>query len=164
MREKYPLLARMRAERERREKELAAPYIAARDSALRVASSERNARAGLERLMRSEFAPEFLRIIAHKMADFAHREIFEALRKQTLISGTTKLELPTAMLMAHDRNSVVARVIDWWKRDCAEKVDFSTPGDAIAVEHHCVKVQVRIPEMRCVELVSDYALEPRRRA
>jgi hypothetical protein len=149
----YPLLAALRATREREEAELAAPHIeAARRSAM-IAAEERQARIGLERLLQSKLLPHVLKQVGHNLGEGVHREIMKAVSQQKGFSGTTTLRLPTEMLLAADPKSVVGRVVDWWRQDVAPKMSLSAGTD---IADRSVQVlDIRLPQMGYREAVWD---------
>lgn len=151
----YPLLQAMRAKRERIEAEIAAPYRAETIRANMLAVQEREARAGLERIMRSEMLPHILREIGHKLGEGVHREIMKAIGKQKGFSGTTTLELPTDMLLAADPKSVVARVVDWWKSETAPRMSLRAFKGDMEMKSHVTTLDIRLPEMGYREQVMD---------
>jgi hypothetical protein len=150
---KYPLLAAMRAKREQIEADLAAPHIAEARRAMALASAERDARVGLERLCQSKLMPYVMESVGRNLGEGVHREIMKAVSSQKSFTGTTKLELPTSMLMAADPESVIARVVEWWRRSVAPKMNLSAmmqPSD-----RSVLVLDIRLPEMGYREAVHD---------
>lgn len=145
----------MRAKRELIEAEIAAPYRAETIRANMLAVQEREARAGLERIMRSEILPHILRSIGHKLGDAVHHEIMKAVGKQKGFSSTTTLELPTSMLLSADPKSVVARVVDWWKQETAPRMSLRAFKGEMEVKSHVTVLDIRLPEMGYREHVAD---------
>lgn len=151
---RYPLLTAMRAERKRREDEIAAPFIAETQRALAVAVAEQNARVGLERIMRSKFAPVLLDEIAHKFADYAYRGILDIARSKLALTGMVALEVPASMLHSADPRTTLGRIVDWWKREAAAKCSFRAVADAgMEMTSSYSVIEVRVPEMAYRESV-----------
>jgi hypothetical protein len=141
---RYPLLEALRAQRMREEAEIAAPYRAETIRANMLAVQEREARAGLENLIRNELLPHILRDVGHKLADGVDREIMKAIGQQRGFSGVTKLELPTDMLLMADPKSIVARVVEWWRRDVAPRMEVRGVAD---VKRRATILDIRLPSM-----------------
>lgn len=148
---KYPRLAAMRAQAQRREDEIAAPHRAAVDHARQIAREERTAREGLERLLRSPIIKQVVEKIGHEVGDHVYHEIMKAIASQRGFAATTTIEVPTSMLMAADPKSIVSRVVDWWKRETAPKMRVRAMAD-VATMHHTV-IDIRLPEMGYREAV-----------
>lgn len=150
----YTALALMRAKRERDEAEAAAPHIATAKRYAQIADEEKRARLGLERLLQSKLLPHVLEQIGRNLGEGVYREIMKAISSQKSFTGTTTLKLPTDMLMSADPKSIVARVVDWWKRDVAPKMSVSA-GAEIS-DRSVLTVDIRLPTMGYRERVHDY--------
>lgn len=151
-----PLLAAMRARRAQQEAEISAPHRAAAAQANQRAAEERKAREGLEALLRSKLLPHVLDEIGHKLGDAVHNEIMKAVSAQKGFGGTTTLQLPTDMLLSADRNSVVGRVVDWWKSEVAPRMDVRAHRDGAApVKSHHTILDIRLPQMGYRHAVMD---------
>lgn len=149
----YPLLATMRAKRKRDEAELAAPHIAAVQRALAIAREEQKARQMLERLMQNKLLPHVMEGVGRNLGEGVYKEVMRAIASQKSFTGTTKLELPTDMLMSADPKSVVASVVDWWRHDVAPKMDIramTEPTDASVLV-----LDIRLPSMAYRQAVFD---------
>jgi hypothetical protein len=144
----YPKLAAMRAKRLAVETEIAAPYKAVADRMTAVASAERNAREGLERLLRSPVLDRVYDAIGRNLGEHVYREIMKTLSAQKAYAETTTLVLPTGMLMSADPKSVVARVVDWWKSETAPRMRLRVDADPSAiVDQSYTTLDIRLPEI-----------------
>lgn len=150
----YTALMLMRAKRERDVAEAAASYIEDASRERDVAAEERRAREGLERILQSKLLPQVMEAVGRKLGDGVYREIMKAVTSQKSFTGTTKLELPTDMLMSADPKSVVARVVDWWRSSVAPKMSVSAMCDV--VEPTVTTIDVRLPAMGYRERVMDF--------
>lgn len=150
---KYPLLAAMRTKREQTEAEIAEPHVVAKQMALAIAAEEKAARVKLERLVQSKLMPHIMENVGRNLGDGLFKEIMKAIAAQKSFSGTTKLELPTDMLMGADPKSVVARVVEWWRHDVFPKMNIAAmtePADA-----RVLMLDIRLPSMGYREAVYD---------
>jgi len=149
---RYPLLAELRARRQRLEAEIAAPHAANAVRAWEEAARERREREALERIMGNKLLPHILEHIGHKLSERLYREIMQAVAKSETATGVTTLELPTEMLISADRKSIVSRVVDWWKMDCAPKVSFRARE---SVKSRSTVLDIRLPAMGYREAIED---------
>lgn len=155
MKPRYPLLAAMRAKAEREEAEIAAPHAARAARADMRAEQERSARVALERMMKNEMLPHVMREIGHRLGDGVHREIMKAVSSQKSFTGTTRLELPTDMLLSADPKSVVARVVDWWRAETAPRMRLHAFKADVDLQHRQTTIEVRVPELTYRHVVMD---------
>lgn len=155
MSERYPLLAAMRAKRQRIEDEISEPHRKAALHSAMIANQEREARAGLERIMASKMAPRIMDVVSEEMGRGIYRALHDAIAKQKSFTGTTKLELPTMMLMQGDPESIVGRVVDWWKRTTAPKISFRAYRGEAEMKQRATRLTVSIPDMHYSHLVAD---------
>ena len=155
MKPRYPLLAAMRAKADREEAEIAAPHAAQAARADMRAEQERSARVALERLMKNEIVPHVMREIGHRLGEGVHREIMKAISSQKSFTGTTRLEVPTDMLLSADPKSVVARVVDWWRSETAPRMRlYALKGD-MDMQSRQTTIEVRVPELTYRHVVMD---------
>ena len=155
---KYPLLEAMRAQRQREEDEIAAPHRADAARSRRAAYEEREARLGLERIMGSKVAPFLVRELGATMGRELERRIVDAAIEATAgkkTSPETTIVVPTSMLMYADPKTLVARVVDWWKRENAPRMEFRAFKGEMEIKSSVTTVEVRIPEMRYRHQVAD---------
>ena len=144
---KNPKLEMMRARRQAEINELAAPYIASAQRSAAMANEEREARRGLERVMRSEMLPRVMDHMAHSLGEYAFRGIREAVMKAGKFAPTTTIEVPTDMLMSGDPRSVIGRVVDWWKRETAPRMSVRAFKGMQGISQGVTVLDVRMPEM-----------------
>lgn len=149
----YTALALMRAKRARDEAEAAAPHIATAKRYAALADDERRARVGLERLLQSKLLPHVMAQVGRNLGEGVHREIMKAVGSQKSYTGTTTLQLPTAMLLAADPESVVGRVVDWWRSSVAPKMSVSCGTDV--AELSVQVLDIRLPAMGYRERIYD---------
>ena len=152
---RYPMLEAMRARRQQVEDDLSAPHRAAAEQAREIAHQEREARRGLEGIMRSELLPHVLREIGHKIGEAVHREIRKAVSQQRGLGGETTLTLPTYMLLEADPKSVVARVIEEWRYQTAPKIELRAFKGEAEVKNHTTVLDIRLPMMGYRHIVAD---------
>ncbi|MGE3914074.1 MAG: hypothetical protein AB7F78_00125 [Hyphomicrobiaceae bacterium] len=152
---RYPRLAMLRARRQRWENELAAPHRAAAGRALQVAREERAAREGLERIMRSSVAPAIMDHMARDMGRGFYGEIMKAMRGISALSGTTTITVPTGMLMGADRESIVFRVVDWWRSENVPRMSFRAIRGEMEHRDAVTVIEVQVPELRYRHRVAD---------
>ena len=137
------------------EAEVAAPYKLLLDEALARERDARSALAGLERIMRSDLAPKIMDYVAHEMGRGFYTEIMKALSSIGAVTGTTTITVPTGMLLGADRDSIVARVIDWWKSETAPRMSFRAFKGEQEIQESVTVLDVRVPELRYRHRVAD---------
>jgi len=112
---KRSLLQEMRARRDAQEETLAAPHREAAARAQQVARVEREARAGLERLLASPLAKEIMKEHAYSISRELHRMIsktvYEAMGKDPSADSFT-VSLPKSVLMFQDPSSIASKITD----------------------------------------------------
>lgn len=153
---RYPLLEMMRAKRLQREAEIAAPYVAEASRARQTAQLERDARQGLERAMSSKLAPMIFDRMAADIASELEHAILKAVVSAAKFAPETTITVPTGMLMHADRNSVVSRVVDWWKMETAPKISFRAVRGDMEIQSSVTTIEVRVPELRCRHAFADH--------
>lgn len=151
-----PKLAMMRAKRQAEVDELAAPYMAAARRSAAMAHEEREARLGLERVMRSKMLPAITDQVAHSLGEYAFKGIREAVMKASKFAPTTMIEVPTDMLMSGDPHSVICRVVDWWKAETAPKMSWRAFRGEMEISRGVTVLDVRMPEMSYRQHVVDH--------
>lgn len=152
---RYPLLEAMRAKAQLDHDEIAAPHKAAASRAMADARGEREARLGLERVMRSKVAPYVVETLGREVGTALEREIMKAAVGAMKAGPETTITVPTGMLMHADPHSIVSRVIDWWKRENAPRIDFRAYRGGIEQKQSITTVEVRVPEMRYRHKIAD---------
>lgn len=156
MKTKFPMLHAMRARRNRIEAEIAAPYRAETVRANMLAAQERDARVGLERAMASRIAPMIIDDMSRNMSRALEREIMKASVQALKSEPTTKIEVPTGMLLRTDPRSIVSRVIDWWKLESAPRIMFrAIPRGDTPISSHVTRLRVSVPELHYEHMVED---------
>jgi hypothetical protein len=153
----YTALLVMRAKRQALEAELAAPHKEAADRSAAIALEERRARQGLERLLASKMLPEIIQRFSRDVARYAQDGIWKAVAHASKASPTTTLEVPTDMLQYADPESVLSRVVDWWRNETLPKMEFRVDADMALAKSDMMVLDIRMPQMGYRQAVPIYS-------
>lgn len=140
----FPLLQQMRAERQRREDAVTAPYREELDQFHALVTRLKASLRALEKVVGSEIGRHVMAEIAHGLSGELRRHIFEALAKTAPVEPVFTLRLPTDVLRFMDPKSMESEVLRRYVYETLPsmgvRVD-TKPDDMVTI------MDIRIPEL-----------------
>ena len=105
--------------------------------------------------MRSKMAPVMVEQISREMGRGFYSEIMKALASLGGATATTTITVPTGMLLSADRDSVVSRVVDWWKSETMPRMSLRAFKGEGEFRQGVTMLDVRVPELHYRHAISD---------
>jgi hypothetical protein len=149
---KFPRLEMMRAQRQRREDELTAPYQAELRTASSMISQLRQTLRAMEEFMGKEIAKHVLEMISDRISEALRREIYKAVSEATGPSKPVKMTFPADVLRFMDPSSMERQVL----RQYAERnlPNLSVNLSADITDQYVTTVDIRIPPLGVRQVVT----------
>jgi hypothetical protein len=149
MRDPFPRLTAMRAQRETREAEIAAPLQHRLQRSMMQEGAERRAREEFERMTRG-VAVEALEELGKSIREMAADEIMKIVQQSlSPKKSTVNVSVPIYLLMSADRGSVASAIAEQWRRNAGNDLSLHAYAgrDTIMLDASMMKLSVRVPEI-----------------
>lgn len=149
---KFPRLEMMRAQRQRREDELTAPYQAELRSAASMISQLRQTLRAMEEFMGKEIAKRVLEMISDRISEALRREIYKAVSEATGPAKPVKMTFPADVLRFMDPSSMERQVLRQYTERNLPNLSVNLSADI--VDQYVTTVDIRIPPLGVRQVVT----------
>lgn len=144
--EKYPLLEQLRADRQRREDEITAPYREQIDGLAQLVRRLRDTLEQLQRALGSEIGKHMAAEIGHRISGNVQRAIFEAAAKARGPSDPVTFTLSLDDIRFSDPRSLESKILQRYQAETLPALSLRV--DAMVNANDRVTVwDIRIPEL-----------------
>lgn len=150
---KFPRLEMMRAQRQRREDELTAPYQAELRTAAGTIERLRRTVRAMEEFMGKAIAKHVLEMISDRVSEALRREIFKAVAEATGPAKPLKLTLPADVMRFMDPQSMERHVLRQYTERNLPNLSVDLMADV--ADSYVTTVDIRIPPLGVRQVVTN---------